>query len=106
MQDITKLPQMIDGNKLKAMKILAPLSQFYHMKRSFKNGVTISRMVEISLAFGCCDESPFAFASYSAAVACMLNDIDSGCNFARVALELSKSQPKLNGMLPRVVSKK
>ena len=58
------------------------------------------------LSVGCCDESPFAFASFSAAVACMLNDIDSGCNFARVALELSKSQPKLNGMLPRVVSKK
>ena len=104
-QDVTKLPQMSDGNKLKAMKILAPLTQFYHLKRSFKNCITITRMVEMSMAYGCCDESPFAFATFSAAVTCMLNDIDSGCNFARMALQLSKSQPKLNGMLPRVVGK-
>ena len=103
-RDITTMPQMMDGNKLKAMKILAHLSHYYHMERSFKNVISVTRMVEMSVTYGRCDESPFAFAALSAIVVCNLHDIDSGCNLARMALKLLKSQATVNTMLPRVVS--
>ena len=105
-RDITTLPQMTEGSKLNAMKILSHLSHYYYLQRSsFKNAVVTTRMAEMSMTHGCCDESPFAFACLSAIVACNLHDIDSGCVIARVALKLLKSQAKVNSMVPRVVSK-
>ena len=103
-RDITTIPQMTEGSKLKAMKVLSHLSLFYHFQRSLKNIITVTRMVEMSLNHGCCDESPFAITAFSAVTACTLRDIDSGCNLARMALILLKSQAKVNRMLPGVVS--
>ena len=104
-RDITSLPQMTEGSKLKAMKILSRMSHYYHLQRSFKNAVVVIRMVEMSMTHGCCDESTFAFACLSAIVAYNLHDIDSGCVIARMALKLLKSQAKVNSMVPGVVSK-
>eukprot|EP00956_Cyclotella_meneghiniana_P013736 scaffold20064_cov91-Cyclotella_meneghiniana.AAC.1 len=102
-RDITSLPQMTEGSKLKAMKILSRMSHYYHLQRSFKNAVVVIRMVEMSMTHGCCDESTFAFACLSAIVAYNLHDIDSGCVIARMALKLLKSQAKVNSMVPGVL---
>ena len=103
-RNITTMPQMMDGSKLKAMKVLSHLSLYYHLQRSMKNVIVVTRMVEMSMTYGCCDESSFAFAALSAIVTCNLHDIDSGCNLARMALKMLKSRATVNSMLPKVVS--
>lgn len=105
-RDITSLAQMVDPNKLKAMKVMSMLSVFYHIQRNYMNVITVTRMVELSMSFGACQESPFAFASFSAMLAGNLRDIDGGCCWARMALTLmSKSRHSANTLLPSVVSR-
>ena len=104
--DIASLAQMVDPNKLKAMKLMSMLSVFYKLEWSFMNAIVVSRMVELSMSFGACEESSFAFASFSALLVSNLHDIDGGCCWARMALTLmSKSHHGANIMIPSLVSR-
>eukprot|EP00804_Cyclotella_cryptica_P015426 CCRYP_008072-RE/>CCRYP_008072-RE protein AED:0.22 eAED:0.22 QI:0/0.83/0.85/1/0.83/0.71/7/53/1353 len=105
-QDFSKLTHMTDPKKLNAMKILSSLLVIYHHHQLAHIGfLASSRMVEMSVEFGYCEDSAFALASFAAVVVSILGDIDEGCSLARMALALvSKSRHTLNHSLPAVLS--
>jgi ATP-dependent RNA helicase DDX31/DBP7 len=95
--------QMTECNKVKAMRVMSYLVDFYHMQRRHTAVIISTRMVEISLTHGCTEESYFALASFGAHLVAILKDIDNGCVVARMSLALmSKSRYNINAMLPPV----
>jgi ATP-dependent RNA helicase DDX31/DBP7 len=96
--------QMADVNKIMAMKVMICLVHSYSHQRNYKLAIVILRMVEISLKFGCCEESYFALASFSSNLIVFLGDIDQGVCWARMTLALmSKSRHSINAIMPAVI---
>ncbi|KAL3802092.1 hypothetical protein HJC23_010848, partial [Cyclotella cryptica] len=102
-QDFSMITRMVDPNKLKAMKIMSSLLVFYHHQRSSIGVLVSSRMVEMSMKFGYCEDSLFGLSSIAAVVVCNLGEIDEGCSWARMVLaHVSKSRHNINELLPAV----
>lgn len=83
--------RMSDPNKLKAMLILRTLSSLYFTQRSYNVLPIVTRMVEISIAYGCSRYSAFALASFGSNVVGSLGGVDFGCSLSRMALSLVRS---------------
>ncbi|KAL7505781.1 hypothetical protein ACHAXN_003226 [Cyclotella atomus] len=97
--------QMTDVNKIMAMKVMISLLNFYHHQRRL-NVITVGlRMVEISLKFGCCEDSYFALAGFGVNLITLLGDIDKGVCWARMTLALlSKSRHNINAVMPALIT--
>jgi ATP-dependent RNA helicase DDX31/DBP7 len=97
--------QMTDVNKIMAMKVMISLLNFYHHQRRL-NVITVGlRMVEISLKFGCCEDSYFALAGFGVNLITLLGDIDKGVCWARKTLALlSKSRHNINAVMPALIT--
>jgi hypothetical protein len=62
-------------------------------------------MVELSLKFGCCEESYFALSGFGVNLIQILGDIDQGVCWARMTLGLmSKSRHNINAIMPAVIT--
>jgi predicted ATPase len=95
---------MVHPEKLKAMKIMATMYPFYFFQRNRIALLVSSRMVELSMEYGCCEDSFFALASFGALLVTILGDIDEGCSWSRMTLQLlSSSRYNINLIIPRVV---
>lgn len=95
---------MVDPDKMKAMKIMASLVVFYYSQRSVTTLFVSSRMVELTMEYGCCEDSFFALTSFGSLLVTTLGDIDEGCCWSRMSLQLmSSSRYNINPILPRVV---
>ena len=96
--------QMTEPIKIKAMKVMFMLFHFYHYQRSFTSTVVCLRMVELSIKFGCSEDSFFALACFAASLLAQFGDIEKGCSWARMTLALiSKSGQNINTIVPPVV---
>jgi ATP-dependent RNA helicase DDX31/DBP7 len=97
--------QMADVNKIMAMKVMICLVHSYSHQRNNKQAIVILRMVEISLKFGCCEESYFALSGFGVNLIQILGDIDQGVCWARMTLGLmSKSRHNINAIMPAVIT--
>jgi hypothetical protein len=95
---------MIDPDKLKAMKIMASLFVLYYYQRNTIALLVCLRMVEVSMEFGCCEDSFFELASFGSLLVTTLGDVDEGCSWSRMTLQLIPSSPyNINLIIPRVV---
>ena len=95
--------QMVDINKVKAMKVMRHLTQLYYNQKSFIMIVIVcTRMFELSVKYGCSEESIFALALLSSSLVCYLGDIDKACSWARMAVAML-SKNHYDAVLPEVV---
>lgn len=95
--------QMTETNKIKAMKVMFSLFRFYHTQRSFTSTIVCLRMVELSIKFGCSEDSFFALACFASNFV-FFGDIDKGCSWARMTLALTpESGQNMNKIIPAVV---
>ena len=96
--------QIVDPNRAKAMKVMMHLSNFYFKQKSFMMLVIVcTRMVELSSKYGCSEYSTFALALLAMNLNTYLGDIDRGCSWARLALDML-SKNHYDAVLPEVVS--
>ena len=94
---------MVDINKVKAMKVMRHLTQLYYNQKSFIMIVIVcTRMFELSVKYGCSEESIFALALLSSSLVCYLGDIDKACSWARMAVAML-SKNHYDAVLPEVV---
>eukprot|EP00804_Cyclotella_cryptica_P028367 CCRYP_016428-RA/>CCRYP_016428-RA protein AED:0.11 eAED:0.11 QI:153/1/1/1/1/1/4/1078/1095 len=97
------LSRMEDLNKRNAMRVISSLMVFYHHQRSNSIGLVSSRMVDMTMNYGYCEESVFGVASFAATLVRILGDIDEGASCARMALALvSKFRHCVDMLLPAV----
>lgn len=99
------MPKMTDPNRIKAMKIMSCLVNFHHYKRSLKLSFVCAKMIEMSMEYGCSEDTAFALAVFGSNMVGFLRDIDTGCSLARMALLLiPQARQNRNFILPSIVS--
>lgn len=97
--------EMSNSTKIKVMKVMSSLFYFYHHQRSYKLVRVNLRMVEISLQYGCSEDSYHALASLASSLIATMGDIDLGVSWARMTLSLmSKSRHNINLVMPSVIT--
>ena len=96
---------MTDPKILKAMKVLMYLFGLYYKQKSFAMLIIVcTRMVELSMKYGCSEESIYALASFASNLVGHLGDIDIGCSWARMSLAML-TKNDCDAVLPEVVSR-
>ncbi|CAB9512265.1 Protein tyrosine kinase [Seminavis robusta] len=103
-KDIMDLPMMdLDyKNKGVAISVLNMLCLYAFCARQDYYGLLILRMVKLTLKYGLCRESSYAFACYGM-VLCALGEFDDAYRYAQLSLQLLEQDKSMGGGLhPRV----
>ena len=96
--------RMVDPNKVKTIRAMRYLFALYYKQKSlWMNLIVCIRMVELTMKYGFSEDSTFAFATFASNLAAHLGDIDSGCSWARMALDMLLKN-HYDAVLPEVVS--
>ena len=86
------LHRMTDCDKLRAMATMSSLVLYYHSLGSVVKGAFIAcRMVELSTSYGQCEDTVFGAACLAASLTGIMDDIDEGSVWGRMALSLMRS---------------
>ncbi len=85
---LLQLPKMTDPKKLAAMRILVSVnsSAYFALPNLFP--LLVFKQVELSLKYGNCEYSPFAYASFGVVKTGVLGDIEGGYKLGKVAESL------------------
>ncbi|MEK7990062.1 MAG: AAA family ATPase [Thiotrichaceae bacterium] len=86
--DLAKLPKMRDKHKQAALRILVSMSAPAYLAAPKLYPVICYQQVRISVEYGNSDLSAYAYASYSMVLCGILNDIDAGYQFGKLALNI------------------
>ncbi len=90
-EDLLSLPTMLDAQKLAAMQFLNHALSLSFVFKPILNPIVVFRMVKISIQYGVCNLSAFAFACYGGwLVSSPSSDFDGGHTMGRVANDLMK----------------
>ena len=81
---------MTDCNKMRAMKIMSSLIIYYHLTQSSLGAYVGCHMIKMSLNYGHCEDSVSAAACTAAALIYILEDIDEGTTWGRMAISMLK----------------
>ncbi len=86
--DLANLPQMHDKHKQAALRILVSMSAPAYLAAPKLYPIICYQQVRLSVAYGNSDLSAYAYASYSMILCGILNDIDAGYQFGKLALTI------------------
>lgn len=86
--DLIHLPKMRDKYKQAALRILVSMSAPAYLASPKMYPVICYQQVRISVEYGNSDLSAYAYASYSMILCGILNDIDAGYQFGKLALNV------------------
>ena len=86
--DLLHLPQMEDPYQLAAMRILASVAPAAYISFPTLLPLIAMKMVNLSVEFGNASSSAFGYAIYGFILCGMVNDIESGTQFGKLALNL------------------
>ncbi|MGH2564670.1 MAG: ATP-binding protein, partial [Ginsengibacter sp.] len=84
------LPEMKDGEKNAAMRILSDISSASFFAVPNLVPLLVFKMISLTVKFGLSRKSPFSFAAYGYILSVYLNETDKGINFGEIALHLAK----------------
>eukprot|EP00804_Cyclotella_cryptica_P027830 CCRYP_009244-RA/>CCRYP_009244-RA protein AED:0.13 eAED:0.13 QI:0/0.87/0.66/1/0.25/0.22/9/246/899 len=101
-EHMLSLPIMTDTHKLAAMQFLNHLLYLAYVSKPALAPIISFRMVEISIKYGICNITPFAFGVYGAfLVSAISADSEGGYRMGRVAMELMKRMNAIE-IIPRL----
>jgi PAS domain S-box-containing protein len=87
-RDLLHLPKMTDPDKLAALRILSSLTAAAHIAAPNLLPLLASKQVNLSIQYGNASVSPFAYATFGSILCGIVKDIELGCEFGQLALEL------------------
>lgn len=90
-EDLIKLPKMIDIEKLAVMKIISTVMPITYVARPTLVPMLAFSMIDVSINFGNAPASTFGYATYGLILCGTVGDIDSGYKFGELALNLLDS---------------
>ncbi|MCV6638873.1 AAA family ATPase [Candidatus Albibeggiatoa sp. nov. NOAA] len=86
--DLAQLPKMRDKHKQAALRILVSMSAPSYLAAPKLYPIICYQQVRLSVEYGNSDLSAYAYASYSMILCGILNDIDAGYQFGKLALNV------------------
>jgi PAS domain S-box-containing protein len=97
-ENLVDLPNLADRPLLQAMKLMQYMATAaIRCDRSFYILVILA-MVQLSLEHGNCDASVYAYSAYGSILGAGFNEYESGHQFGKAALELSRKFSTLEGI--------
>ncbi|MEH1990433.1 AAA family ATPase [Nostoc sp.] len=100
---LSNLPQMVEPNKLEAMKILSRITTIAQVAAPNLMPLFASKQVSLSIQYGNASTSPVAYANFGLILCGMVGNIESGYRFGQLALRLL-SQPYTHAIKSRTVT--
>ncbi|MEB3831862.1 protein kinase domain-containing protein [Phormidium sp. CCY1219] len=91
--DLLQLPPMGDAHKLAAMQILSSLASASYQAAPQLFPLVVFQQVQLSLAWGNCSWSAFAYANYGVILCDTFGEIDLGYRFGELAIALLEQRP-------------
>ncbi len=88
LEQLMNLPNMTDGNKVAAMRILASVASAAYICRPLLMPILIFEQVNLSVRYGNTARSAVAYASYGLILCGVVMDIEAGYQFGQLALQL------------------
>ena len=88
--DLRDLPEMTDPEKLAAMQILSHINTAAYVAIPELLAVSVFQQVILSIKFGNAALSAYAYSSYGAILCGVIGDIDTGYQFAQLAVKLAE----------------
>ncbi|KAL7484100.1 hypothetical protein ACHAW6_009743 [Cyclotella cf. meneghiniana] len=98
---LLSLPVITDTHKLAAMHFLNHLLYQAYFVKPELSPIIAFRMIDISIEFGVCNITPFAFGVYGAFLVSVISDNEGGYRMGRVAMELMKKMNAIE-IIPRL----
>ncbi|HEY9638027.1 MAG TPA: AAA family ATPase [Coleofasciculaceae cyanobacterium] len=86
--DLIDLPQMTDPEKLATIKILSSVFSAAYQAIPEMFPLIVCKQVNLSIQYGNASVSAFAYATYGLILCGIAGDIESGCQFGKLALSL------------------
>ncbi|MBW4421156.1 MAG: AAA family ATPase [Myxacorys californica WJT36-NPBG1] len=87
-EDLIHSPEMTEPDKLAAMRILSSITIAAYLAAPDLMPLLVSRQVNLSIQYGNAFVSPFAYANFGLILCGMVENIESGYQFGRLALKL------------------
>jgi histidine kinase len=87
-KNLEKLPKMTDPKIISAMRILVSINSSAYFASPSLFPLLVFKQVQLSLKFGNCEFSPFAYASFGVVKTGVLNDIEGGFRLGKAAEKL------------------
>ncbi len=87
-ESLIDLPLMTDPYKLAAMRILYRLSAISYVLNPKLFSLIVFKLINLSFKYGNCSFSSLGYAGYGVILCGFRNDIDSGYQFGKIALQL------------------
>ncbi|MFN6462929.1 MAG: AAA family ATPase [Nostoc sp. DedVER02] len=100
---LSNLPQMVEPDKLEAMKILSRITTIAQVAAPNLMPLFASKQVSLSIQYGNASTSPVAYANFGVILCGIVGNIESGYRFGQLALRLL-SQPFTHGIKSRTVT--
>ena len=94
-----QLSPITDKSVLMTMKLMALLLLFISQKETYLSGYLASRMIQISLKYGQCEDTLYAMATFSSSF--IVNDLDEAYALANLTLSMMQFY-KVNQLIPRL----
>ncbi len=85
---LVDLPTMTDPIDLATMRILTQMIPSAYQSTPLLMPLLIFKQIELSIAKGNCDVSPFIYADYGLVLCGIVGDLEAGCQFGQLALDL------------------
>jgi PAS domain S-box-containing protein len=101
-EDLIRLPEMTDPEKLAAMRILSRITIVAYIAVPELMLLLVFKQVQLSIQHGNAYVSAFAYATYGLFLCGLVGDIETGYQFGKVALSLL-SQPNTYSLKARIV---
>lgn len=87
---LVELPPMEDEEKAAVMRLLTTVSSSAYLTAPELFVLMVITQVEISIKYGICLQTPFAFCMYGVILCGLLGEIDRGYRFAKIGLAILK----------------
>ena len=86
--NLRELQNMVDPQQIVVMRILSGLLNAAYLANPDLLPLIVAKQVEISVTYGNTDVSPSAYANYGLILCGVVNEIEAGCCFGKLALDL------------------
>lgn len=93
--------RLVDCNKVRAMRIMSSLIMYFHQTKPINIAFVSSRMMELSMNYGHCEDSVHAAVAFAMALVNILGDISEGSAWGHTAISLMNLYNKQN-LIPSV----
>ncbi len=101
-EDLAHLPQMVEPNKLAAIRILSSITIATRFAAPELMPLLAAKQVNLSIQCGNAFVSPFAYATFGLVLCGRVGDIETGYQFGQLALTLL-SQPRTQSLRARTL---